>query len=369
LGVYQFQRIPGLEFKYFFNKKNFNFHIDADLAYFRKGGSFRNNEKQNLKRFILNPKFSSAFFKKNYLLKTTFLIDYLMIDVGDKENHEFLPSLKISQSLKFYKKSFNSRLLIEPFLNFSISDQKKIINGPMMDSGLRMFSLNENPKFGDLFFSYQKDFNLGAKINLKNNNDFDLNFRIEKLYTLGTKSLFYQNIRVDLPDPFSIELKYNSKNKINFSSNTSFDKNSSFSSYKNTLKINSDKYNISLSHNLVRNLNSFNLRKNINETRKINSIDIMTTLNFTKNWSGGFKFINDLEQRKNINSVVSLDYENDGLIIGLAYMKSLELDWISILENSTFKDYHKDRFRLFFELKGLGSLGRPKEDYIKRRNL
>ena len=238
-----------------------------------------------------------------------------------------------------------------------------------MDSGLRMFSLNENPKFGDLFFSYQKDFNLGAKINLKNNNDFDLNFRIEKLYTLGTKSLFYQNIRVDLPDPFSIELKYNSKNKINFSSNTSFDKNSSFSSYKNTLKINSDKYNISLSHNLVRNLNSFNLRKNINETRKINSIDIMTTLNFTKNWSGGFKFINDLEQRKNINSVVSLDYENDGLIIGLAYMKSLELDWISILENSTFKDYHKDRFRLFFELKGLGSLGRPKEDYIKRRNL
>ena len=67
--------------------------------------------------------------------------------------------------------------------------------------------------------------------------------------------------------------------------------------------------------------------------------------------------------------MVSLDYENDGLIIGLAYMKSLELDWISILENSTFKDYHKDRFRLFFELKGLGSLGRPKEDYIKRRNL
>ena len=70
-----------------------------------------------------------------------------------------------------------------------------------------------------------------------------------------------------------------------------------------------------------------------------------------------------------MNSVISLDYENDGLILGLAYMKSLELDWISILENSTFKDYHKDRFRLFFELKGLGSLGRPKEDYIKRRNL
>ena len=48
-------------------------------------------------------------------------------------------------------------------------------------------------------------------------------------------------------------------------------------------------------------------------------------------------------------------------------MKSLELDWVSILENGSFKDYHKDRFRLFFELKGLGSLGRPKENYIKKK--
>ena len=82
-----------------------------------------------------------------------------------------------------------------------------------------------------------------------------------------------------------------------------------------------------------------------------------------------FKFINDLEHKKNINSVISLDYENDGMTVGLAYLKSIELDWFSILENSTFRDYHKDRFRLFFELKGLGSIGRPKEDYLKRRSL
>ena len=76
-----------------------------------------------------------------------------------------------------------------------------------------------------------------------------------------------------------------------------------------------------------------------------------------------------MEHRKNINSVISLDYENDGMTVGLAYLKSIELDWFSILENSTFSDYHKDRFRLFFELKGLGSIGRPKEDYLKRRSL
>ena len=47
-------------------------------------------------------------------------------------------------------------------------------------------------------------------------------------------------------------------------------------------------------------------------------------------------------------------------------MKSLEPDWISILENNSFKDYHRDRIRLFFELKGLGSIGRPKEKVSNR---
>ena len=90
---------------------------------------------------------------------------------------------------------------------------------------------------------------------------------------------------------------------------------------------------------------------------------------YQKKWSAGIKVIEDLEQEKNINSVISFDYENDGLIVGLTYINSRELDWVSILENSTFRDYHNDRFRLYFELKGLGSLGRPKEDYLKRRSL
>jgi hypothetical protein len=73
--------------------------------------------------------------------------------------------------------------------------------------------------------------------------------------------------------------------------------------------------------------------------------------------------------KKNVSNVFSIDYENDGLIIGMAYMKTLELDWVSILENKSFNDYHKDRIRLFFELKGLGSIGRPKENYLRRRSL
>ena len=232
-----------------------------------------------------------------------------------------------------------------------------------------MSSLNNQPIFGDLLLSFQRDLNLGMNLKFQNKNNSELNLRLEKLNTLGVKKLFVRNYQLDFPEPLSLEIHYKSNSKLSYSSIFSIDEEKNFSSYKNSLKINSSTFKFRLDHYLVENINIFNLNSNLNEISKINSIDISTTFNFNKNWSGGLKFINDFEKKKNINSIISLDYENDGLIVGLAYMKSIELDWVSILENGAFKDYHKDRFRLFFELKGLGSLGRPKEDYIKRRNL
>ena len=369
LGTNQFQRVPGLEVRYFLNKSDISFNLNADLGYFRKGGSFRNNERENLKKLSLRPSISYAFSKKNYFLRTDISLNYFFLEKNGKKESEFLPSLKIKQSLKFYKLKDNSKLLLKPFFDFYISDQKKIINNLTVDSGLRMSSLNESPVFGDLFLSNQRDVNLGSSFRLKNYDGSVLNFSAEKLYSFGEKKLFFENFRLDFPDPFSIKMNYKTSSKINYSSEFSIDKNNNFSSYRNSIKINSLNFKLTFDHYLVRNINVFNLNKNINEIKKINSFDISSTFNFNENWSGGFKFINDIEQKKNINSVLTLDYENDGLSIGIAYMKSIELDWVSILENRVFKDYHKDRFRLFFELKGLGSIGRPKEDYIKRRNL
>ncbi len=369
LGANQFQRIPGLEFRYFLNKSSISFNLNADLGYFRKGGSFRNNERESLKKLSLNPSISHAFSKKNYFLRSDIYLNYFFLENNGNKNSEFLPSLKIKQSLKFYKSKDNLKLLLKPYLDFYISDQKKIINNITLDSGLRMSSLNESPIFGDLFLSNQRDVNLGSSLRLRNHDGSVLNFSVEQLFSLGEKKLFFENFRIDFPDPFSIKMNYKNNSKINYSSEFSIDKNHNFSSYRNSLKINSLNFKLTFDHYLVRNINVFNLNKNINEIKKINSFDISSIFNFNENWSGGFKFINDIEQKKNINSVLTLDYENDGLRVGIAYMKSIELDWVSILENRVFKDYHKDRFRLFFELKGLGSLGRPKEDYIKRRNL
>ena len=364
LSANQFQRIPGIEIKYFFNKQNISFNLNSDLGYFRKGGSFRNDERENLKKLSLKPSISYSFSKKNYFLKTDFLIDYLLLKHKANKKSEFLSSLKITQSLKFYK----SKILLKPYIDFYISDQKKIINNFILDSGLRMSSLNQSSVFGDLFLSGQRDINFGTNIR-RNHNGSVLNINLEKLYSLGKKKLFIENYILDFPDPFSIKINYRNNSKVNYVSEFSIDENNNFSSYRNSLKINSGLFKLTFDHYLVRNINIFDLNKNLNEVRKINSFDVSSSFNFNKNWSGGFKFINDIEEKKNINSVLSLDYENDGLKIGLAYLKSIELDWVSILENGEFKDYHKDRFRLFFELKGLGSLGRPKEDYIKRRSL
>ena len=61
LGVNQYQRFPGLDYKYFFNDRNFNFSLDSDFAFYRKGGSYRNNDKQKLTRIFINPKFPRLF--------------------------------------------------------------------------------------------------------------------------------------------------------------------------------------------------------------------------------------------------------------------------------------------------------------------
>ncbi len=369
LAKNQFQRLPGLQFNYFVNKDNLNFHIDMDFAYFNKGGAFRNDDKQNLLRINLKPEISHAFAKNNYFLKTNLSFNYSYQDFDTQSLSRFLPILNLEQSLKFYKKTESSKFFVEPFLNLAVSDQKKIVNKVKVDSGLKLSSINESQTFGDLFLSYQKDIDVGAKFSLFGSEKSKLNIKLSKLYTIGTKKLFYENLKIDFPDPFSLKVDYRVNKRLHFLSEISIDNDNNFSSYKNTFSFDSTGYRLSLRHNLIKNIQIYDLAETSLYKKEINSLEFTAALNFFENWSGGFKFIHDVEQEKNVSNVFSIDYENDGLIVGFAYMKTLELDWVSILENDSFKDYHKDRIRLFFELKGLGSIGRPKENYLRRRSL
>jgi hypothetical protein len=320
-------------------------------------------------RINLKPEISHAFIKNNYFLKTKLSLNHSYGDFNNQSLSKFLPIINLEQSLKFFKKTESSKSFIEPFLNFVVSDQKKIVNKVKVDSGLNLSSINETQTFGDMFLSYQKDINVGTKFSLFDAGKSKLNIKLSKLYTIGTKSLFYENLKIDFPDPFSLEIDYRANNGLHFLSKMSIDNENNFSSYKNTFNFDSKDYRISLIHNLIKNIQIFDLAETAVNKKEINSLEFTAALDFSENWSAGFKFIHDIEQEKNVSNVFSLDYENNGLIVGFAYMKTLELDWVSILENDSFKDYHKDRIRLFFELKGLGSIGRPKENYLRRRSL
>ncbi len=368
LGINQYQRLPGLNYKLFLNKRYLNFSLESDFALYRKGGSYRNNDKQKFTRLFLKPEISHAYFKNNYFLETSFSVDYLYNEIDGSKIREYLPTFKIRNLFNFYEKKDDSNLMIQPFINLKVSEQKKIINKIIIDSGLKMSSLNENTKFGGLFVSNQNDLNIGAKFAFKKDKSL-INLKIQKLFSLANKKIFIENNELSLPEPISINLNYRSNNKINLNSYFSFDEEDNYSLYKNTFNYKKSDFYFSISHRLIKNFKIFNLDVSAQENKKINSLEVTSKFNFSKNWSGGIKITNDLEQEKNINSVISIEYENEGMILGFTYVNSLQLDWESILENSTFNDYYSDRFRLFFELKGLGSLGRPKEDYLKRRSL
>ena len=369
LSSNQFQRFPGLEVDYFFNNANLNFDLNSDLALFRKGGSFRNGDRQTLTRVLLNPEISYTYLEKNYLLETIFSINYQYKSTDGVKDNDVLSTLEINQSLKFFKWSENKKFFIKPFVNFSISDQKDIVNKNLVFSGLRINSFKESQRFGDLFISNEKDMKIGFNLRLKEENKNNLNLNINKLYSFETKSILFENNRIILPEPLSINLDYQFKKNIFFKTFISVDENEDFSSYSNSINFRENRYNISLDHHLIKNISIFRLKSNIQEKKKINSLEFSAKFNLSTKWSAGVKLINDLEQDKSVNSVISVDYENDGLIVGFTYINSQELDWVSILENSSFRDYHNDRFRFYFELKGLGSLGRPKENYLKRRSL
>ena len=71
-----------------------------------------------------------------------------------------------------------------------------------VDSGLKLSSINEGQIFGNMFLSYQKDINVGTRFSFFDHEKSKLNIKLSKLYTIGTKSLFYENLKIDFPDPF-----------------------------------------------------------------------------------------------------------------------------------------------------------------------
>ena len=97
-----------------------------------------------------------------------------------------------------------------------LHDQKKIVNEVKIDSGLKLSSINGGQTFGDMFLSYQRDINVGTNFSLFGAEKSKLNIKLSKLYTIGTKSLFYENLKIDFPDPFSLKIDYRANERLHY---------------------------------------------------------------------------------------------------------------------------------------------------------
>ena len=170
-------------------------------------------------------------------------------------------------------------------MNFTISDQKDIVNKNLVFSGLRINSRSESLSFGDLFLSDEKDMKIGFNLRLKNEKENNLNFNINKLYSFETKSILFENSRLILPEPLSLSLDYQFKKNILFKTFISIDKNEDFSSYSNSINFREDKYNISLNHHLIKNISIFSLKSSNQEKKKINSLEFSAKFNLSIKWS------------------------------------------------------------------------------------
>jgi hypothetical protein len=177
IALNQFQRLPGLKLNYFYNKDSFNFLLNADFAYFRKGGSFRNDKRESLSRVLLNPKASYLYSQKNYFLKSSISLRYQFHNYQGNRNTELSPLFELNNSLKFFKLSHASKIIFEPYINLAFSDQKKIINKLKIDSGLRFNPFKHKQQFGSLFLSNQKDVVIGTKLTYSDKSNNLLSFK------------------------------------------------------------------------------------------------------------------------------------------------------------------------------------------------
>ena len=246
--------------------------------------------------------------------------------------------------------------------------EKNQKNLPLIDSGIYLdnINLNNSPLFSKNLLPKQKDIVFGFKNTIFSNSKKLFDLEVSKKIS-SVDGLKYSNAVFDLPEPIEINLKnYSLKNSI-LGFNLKIDEKSKFNTAN--LKF-SQKYkssSLKLDYFWAKNIASYLLNNSFE--KKLNQIDAEYKFEFSKKYLMSTKFIYDIENSNLTNTILGMEYENPGLKLGFALIHSKELNWIKVINQSVFENYNQESFRIYFELKGLGSLGRPVENYLKRRTL
>lgn len=370
IGLNQFQEIPEIDFNWFKEIKDFQYDLDFKFQSFRKGGSFSDNSKQKLEKISLKPqiRYDKHFSNLDYQIKLNYIYDVFYLD--ETEISRVIPNFETSFSTKFFKKDNDLIKLIKPFISYIYSKETDQSNLPLINSGIFSDSFNFSKKIisGDGFIPMRNDFLVGTDFNLSKNNGSNHVFKISKLVGIGKRSLKIPEGNYILPEPYQAKWTYRNQNKLFLSAGFNKDSDKNYDSFN--LKFSKDFLNLnklSLDYVWIKDVNSYFLNKEL--PRKINYLEIKENFYINERTSFQSKINYDLKNSNLTNIVIGLEYENPGLKIGLALIKSKGLDWLKVVNENKFDEYNQESFRIYFELKGLGSLGRPLEHYTNNKEL
>lgn len=369
IGVNQFQEVPEVKLNYFYNFNNFDLTLKTKYQSFRKGGSFLNNSKEKIERIKIEPEF---FYRKKFLnldakLKFNYVIENFFFE--NRERSRMIPKGELKLSKDFQKISSNKLELLSPFFKFTYTQNKNQEDLPNINSGffLDSVSFSKNIISGDSFIPMRRDILIGTDYLVYGNED-KLNISVSKLFGVGQRFFSTKNRKFMLPEPFQIKLEYKKNKTLNIYSSIIKDSNKNYDSFSSGLsKEFINKSSTSLNFIWIRNINSFIFEND--DRRNIKFIENRNKFFLNKNISLHSKVEYDIENSNLSNLILGLEYENPGLIFGLALIESNELDWLKLINENTFSEYNQESFRIYFELKGLGSLGRKINQYTERKSI
>ena len=297
------------------------------------------------------------------MIKLNYILENFHLENSKKSRIYPKAEFKISSTL--HRKGEGNLEILTPSISYIYTQNKNQLDLPNINSGIFLDSKNfsKNIISGDSYIPMRRDFFISTDYLLYRNNS-KLNIYVSKLIGLGKRFLHTNNFNLNLPEPYQIKANYKDGKSFNFFGSITKDSDNKYDSFNAGLfkEFASENY-LSLSFIWARDINAYILEKE--EKRPINFLEVKNKFSINDRSTLYSKFNYDLENSNLSYSMIGIEYENPGLIIGLALIESNGLDWSKLINENTVNEYNQESFRIYFELKGLGSLGRKIDQYTR----
>ncbi len=365
IGISQFQEIPEIKFNLFYNYEGFDLNLKTNYQSYKKGGSFIDNSNTKVEKIKVEPEF--LFYKKFFEMESMIKLNYVLenFHLENSKKSRIYPKAEFKISSTLHRKKGSNLEILTPSISYIYTQNKNQHDLPNINSGIFLDSKNFSRHIisGDSYIPMRKDLLISSEYLLYRNNG-KLNISVSKLIGLGKRFLHTNNFNLNLPEPYQIKANYIEGKSLNFFGSITKDSDKKYDSFNIGLfkEFTNENY-LSLGFIWARDINAYILEKE--EERPLKFLEIKNKFLINEKSTLHAKFNYDLENSNLSYSMIGIEYENPGLVIGLALIESNELDWYELINQNTVNEYNQQSFRIYFELKGLGSLGRKIDQYTR----